>query len=120
VPKIFGRNPAYYAGLVGAVIMVLTQIPALGLSVEAGAAITAFVSAALGFYTAFVTHQTMLAVGTGLAKAFFVLLAAFSLHVSPDLQTAIIAVIPFVLGVFQHQQSMPVEGDDPVTFDLAA
>jgi hypothetical protein len=120
MPKLFGRNPAFFAGLTAAVVSVLTQIPELHLSIVAGAAITAFVSAALGFYTAFMTHQTTLAVGTGLAQAFFVLLAAFSLNVSDGLQTAIIAAIPFALGLFQHTQSIPVEGDQQPYFDAAA
>ena|ERR1041385_4313861 len=120
MPKIFGRNPAFFAGLTAAIVAVLTQIPQLGLSLEAGAAITAFVSAALGFYTAFMTHQTTLAVGTGLAQAFFVLLAAFKLDLSPDLQTTLIALIPFALGLFQHSQSIPVEGDQAPYFDAAA
>lgn len=120
MPKLFGRNPAFFAGLAAALVAVLTQIPQLGLSIEAGAAITAFVSAALGFYTAFMTHQSTLAVGTGLAQAFFVLLAAFSLHTSEGLQTAVIAAIPFVLGLFQHTQSIPVEGEQKPYFDVAA
>jgi hypothetical protein len=120
MPKIFGRNPAFFAGLVSAVVAVATQIPELHLSVEAGAAITAFVAASLGFYTAFMTHQTTLAVGTGLAQAFFVLLAAFSLNVSDGLQTAVIAAIPFLLGLFQHSQSIPVEGDQQPYFDAAS
>lgn len=120
MPKLFGRNPAFFAGLTAAIVSVLTTIPSLGLSVESGAAITAFVAAALGFYTAFQTHQTMLAVGTGLAQAFFVLLAAFKLDVAPDLQTTLIALIPFALGLFQHSQSIPVEGDQEPYFDVAA
>jgi hypothetical protein len=118
MPKIFGRNPAAYAGLVAAIVMVLTQIPQLGLSVEAGAAITAFVSALLAVYSAFQTHMTGLAVFTGAAQAFFVLLAAFSLNVSDSLQTSIIATIPVVFALFQHTQSIPVEGDQVAEFDL--
>lgn len=120
MPKIFGRNPAFYSGLVSALVMVLTQIPELGLSVEAGAAITAFVAAALSVYSAFYTHQSMLSVGTGAAQALFVLLAAFQLNVSDGLQTSIIAAIPFVLALFQHSQSIPVEGDQEPYFDAAA
>jgi hypothetical protein len=119
MPKIFGRYPAYYSGLVAALVMVATQIPELHLSVEAGAAITAFVSAVLAVYTAFVVHQTMLAVATGAAQSFFVLLAAFSLNVSDGLQTAIVAVIPFVLSLFQHTQTIPVDGEQPTEFDVA-
>lgn len=116
MPKLFGRNPAVYGGLVAAVVMVLTQIPELGLSVEAGAAITAFASAMLAVYSAFYTHQTGLAVFTGAAQSFFVLLAAFSLTVSDGLQTAIISAIPVVFALFQHAQSTPVEGDESPGF----
>lgn len=116
MPKIFGRYPAFYSGLVAAIVMVATQIPQLGLSVVAGAAITAFVSAGLAVYSAFMTHQTMLAVGTGAAQAFFVLVAAFGLNVSDGLQTSLIAMIPFLLALFQHTQSIPVESGEPASF----
>lgn len=118
MPKLFGRNPAAFGGLVAALVMILTQIPELGLSVETGAAITAFVSAMLAVYSAFQTHMTGLAVFTGAAQATFVLLAAFSLTVSDGLQTAIISAIPVAFALFQHSQSIPVEGDDPANFDL--
>lgn len=119
MPKLFGRNPAAWGGLVAALVMILTQIPALHLSVEAGAAITAFVAALLAVYSAFQTHMTGLAVFTGAAQAFFVLLAAFNLNVSDGLETSIIAAIPVVFALFQHSQSIPVEAGQPTSFDLS-
>lgn len=119
MPKLFGRNPAAYAGLVAAVVMVLTQIPQLGLSIEAGAAITAFVSAVLAVYSAFQTHMTGLAVFTGAAQSFFVLLAAFNLNLSDGLETSIIATIPVIFALFQHSQSIPVEAGEPTSFNLS-
>lgn len=117
MPKL--KNPAYFSGLVSALVMIATQIPAFHLSIEAGAAVTAFVAAGLAFYTAFVVHQTTLALGTGVAQATFVLLAAFKLDTSPGLQTAIVAAIPFALSLFQHTQTIPLDAEQPASLDLS-
>lgn len=120
MPKIFGRNPAFYAGLVEAVLAVIVTIPALHFSPALSAAILAVVVSGLGVYTAFMTHQSMLAVGSGLLKALFVLVAFTRFDVSEATQGALIGLFAVVVAAFQHSQSIPVEGDQEPYFDKAA
>lgn len=105
--KLFGREPAFYVGLVEAVLALLLSFNGLGLTVETSAVIVAFVTAALGFYTAYVTKDTLLGVGTGLAKATVALFVAFGLHLSENQTAAIVALAVFALGAFQRTQTSP-------------
>ena len=107
-PTIFGREPAFYVGLVEAALAIALSFKFLGLTIDTEGVIMAAVVAILGFYTAWVTHQTLLGVGTGLAKALMALFVTFHMHLTDTQQTAIIAFFVFVLGAFQRTQSTPV------------
>jgi len=107
-PTIFGREPAFYVGLTEAALAIALSFHFLGLTMDTEGVIMAVVVALLGFYTAWVTHQTLLGVGTGLAKALMALFVTFHMHLTDTQQTAIIAGVVFILGAFQRTQASPV------------
>jgi len=104
-PTIFGREPAFYVGLVEACLAIVLSFHLWGLTTDTEGVIMAAVVAAFGFYTAFVTHETLLGVGTGLAKAVLALFVTFGVHLNEANQTAIIALAVFILGAFQRTQA---------------
>ncbi len=111
--SVFGREPAFYVGLVEAALVLLLSFNLFGLSQESAAAIVAVVTFGLGFYTAYVTRETLLGVGTGLAKSIVALFVAFGLDLSGNQTAAIIALAVFILGSFQRTQATPVPEGDP-------
>lgn len=114
--KIFGREPAFYVGLVELVLALLLSINGFGLNQEQVAAIMAVVTLGLGVYTAWATKETLLGVGVGLAKSIIILFAAFGLALDENTTVAIIGLVAFLLGAFNRTQAHPlVKGN----FDLA-
>lgn len=105
--NIFGREPAAWVGLIEAIIALLT-ITVLHWSTEQIALVMAVVVAVFGVYTAWVTHDTLLAVVVGLVKAVLALLVGFGISLSPELTAAIIGFATVVLGFFNRQQTYPV------------
>ncbi len=75
--KIFGREPAFYVGLVEAALVFLLGWNILPFSQEQIGVIVALVAAAFGVYTAYVTRDTLLGVGIGFTKALFGLVYHF-------------------------------------------
>lgn len=106
--KIFGREPAFYVGLVEAVLMLLLSWNAFGITIEVEGSIVAVVTAAFGFYTAYVTKDTLLGVGVGLVKSLIALYVVFGFNLSENQSAAIIALAVFLLGSFQRTQTTPL------------
>jgi len=104
-PTIFGREPAFYIGLIEAVLAMVLSFHAFGLTTDTEGVIMAVVVSAASVYTAYVTRQTLLGVGTGLAKATVALFVTFGLDLTEANQTAIIALAVFVLGAFNRTQT---------------
>lgn len=117
--KLFGREPAFWVGLVEAVLALLLAWNALGLNPEQSAAILAVVTAAFGFFTAYRTRQTLLAIGVGLAKSILILFTAFGLEFSENQTAALMALIAFVLGAYNRDQADAKEVNERGDFDLA-
>lgn len=105
--KVFGREPAFYVGLVEAVLALLLSLNVLGLTTETVGAIVAVVVTGLGFYTAYVTKDTLLGVGVGLTKAVAALGVAYGLNLSENTTVAVIAVVTVLLGSYQRTQTSP-------------
>lgn len=106
--KIFGREPAFYVGLVEAVLAVLLSWNQFSLTADTVGAIMAVVTAALGFYTAYVTHDTLLGVGVGLVKALIALFVAYGLRFDTNQTAAIIGLATIVLGAWNRTQTKPL------------
>jgi hypothetical protein len=106
--KIFGREPAFFVGVLEAVLALLLSWHKFGLTTMDIGAIMAAVVAAFGVYTAWVTRDTLLGVGIGLAKAVFALALVYNVSLSPDQIAASIGLITILLGSFQRTQTSPL------------
>ena len=106
--KIFGREPAFWAGVIEALLALLLAWHQFDLTAENVAAIMAVVVAVFGVYTAWVTRDTMLGVLVGLSKAIIALLAAYKLELSVDQVASVIAFVTIVGGVIQRTQTAPL------------
>lgn len=106
--KIFGREPAFWVALVEAFLALLLSFDLFKLTPERTSLIVAVVMAAFGFYTAYVTKDTMLGVGVGLAKALLALGVGFGLNLTTNQTGVILAFITVALGGYQRSQTMPL------------
>lgn len=107
--KIFGKEPAFWTGLVEAALALFLSLNVLGLTDERVSLVMAVVVAVFGVYTAWVTKDTFLGVGVGLAKAVLALSAGYGLDFGVDTTAAIIALVTVVLGGWQRTQTEPVQ-----------
>lgn len=105
--KIFGREPAFYTSLLAAALSVILSIDKFDLTPEQAACIVAVATAVLGFYTAWVTDETLLGVGTGLAQSVLALAVAYGADLTTDKTTAIIAFVTVLLGGYERTQNSP-------------
>lgn len=105
---IFGREPAAWIGLIEALVTLILVLWPGSVSATMIALIMAVITAGLGFYTAWVTKDTMLGVTIGLLKAILALAAGFGLHLTADQTGAVIALVTVVLGLFQRTQTSPI------------
>ena len=110
-PKIFGREPAAWVGLIEAVLMTLLAF-GIGVGQDTFGPIMGVVVAAFGVFTAWATRDTMLGVIVGLAKSVMVLAAVYGLTLSDEQTGALIAVVTMVTSFWQRTQTSPVS--DPV------
>ena len=110
-PKIFGREPAAWVGLIEAVLMTLLAF-GIGVGQDTFGPIMGVVVAAFGVFTAWATRDTMLGVIVGLAKSVMVLAAVYGLTLSDEQTGALIAVVTMVVSFYQRTQTSPVA--DPV------
>lgn len=118
-PTIFGRYPAFWTGLIEAILALVLTLHIFNISEDTLGVIMAVVTAAFSFYVAWVTNHDLLAVGVGLAKSVLILATTFGLDIAMDTQTAIITLVTIGLGAFNHTQTSPA----PKTrrgFNLAA
>lgn len=112
--KIFGREPAVLLGLVGSAIALFVALFGARLSLDGDftAVAMAVVSAALGFYSAWATKDTLLGVSVGLVKALISLGLYFGLDMSVELQASVMLFVEALVGFWQRTQTSPVA--DPV------
>lgn len=112
--KVFGREPAVLLGLIGSAVALFVVIfgGALGLTGDFTAIAMAVISAALGFYSAWVTKDTLLGVSVGLVKAIISLGLYFGLDVPVETQAAVMLFVEAFIGFYQRTQTSPVS--DPV------
>lgn len=106
--KIFGREPAVYVGLIEGVLALLLSLNTFDLTHENVALIMAVVVALFGVYTAYVTRDTLLGVGSGLAKALLALAIGYGWEPGPDVTAAAIALVALTIAFFQRTQTTPL------------
>lgn len=107
--KILGREPAFYVGVVEAVVALLLTFNLPGLSVEQAGLVVAFVVALGGVVSAWATRDTLLAALVGAVKAVLLLGVAYGLPLT-DEQVGLAAVLVSVLGSgWLRTQTSPAE-----------
>lgn len=106
--RLFGREPAFWVGLIEAGLALLLSLNLFGLTHELVSLVMAAVVAGLGVFTAWVTRDTLLGVGVGFAKAVLALAAGYGFSLSTDQTAAVIALLTIALGSFQRTQTQPL------------
>lgn len=108
--KIFGKEPAAWAGVLQGVLGVLVVLHAFGLGDTTSTLIQAAAGAVFALVMAFYTKKVNLAVVIGAAQAVMALLVGFGIDsLSPDLQAAIIAGLQVALAGFLRQNTEPAD-----------
>lgn len=107
--KIFGREPAFYVGVIEALVAVLVTFNLPGLSTEQAGLVVALVVAIGGALTAWATRDTLLAALVGVVKAGLILAVGYGLTVT-DEQIGLIAALVSVIGSgYLRTQTSPVD-----------
>ncbi len=102
--KIFGREPALWAGLANAVIYVLGAL-VFHLSARTESLLIAVTAAVLGVIVAWQTRDGLSAAILGLAKALLALVLGFGLKVNPDQQAALLTLVAALVAMFVRTQA---------------
>lgn len=110
--KIFGKQPAFWLGIIGAFLaflMTLDEVAReLHLTDERVGGIMAVLFGVLGVYEAWVVRDTMLAALSAVGKAIIALLLAYGLEVSPDTAAAALGFLAVIGGVFVRDRTSPL------------
>jgi uncharacterized membrane protein len=118
--KIFGREPAFYVGVIEALVAVLVTFNLPGLSTEQAGLVVALVVAIGGALTAWATRDTLLAALVGVVKAGLILGVGYGLTVT-DEQIGLIAALVSVIGSgYLRTQTSPADtlvSDGTITTD---
>lgn len=107
--KIFGYEPAAWAGVLQALLgalLVFNVVP--GLTADTSTLIQAAAGALFALGMAFYTKKVNLAVVVGAVQALVAVLVGFGLHIgTPDQTAAIIAAAQLALAGFLRQNTEP-------------
>lgn len=109
---IFGRQPAFWLGVIGSLLAFLMTLDdvarELHLTDERVGGIMAVLFGLLGIYEAWVVRDTMLAALTAVGKAIIALLLAYGLEVSPDTAAAALGALALLGGAFVRDRTSPL------------
>lgn len=105
---IFGRDPAFWTGVVKAFLALLVSFGVLGLTPELAGLVLGAASALLGFYVAWRTNENALAIGIGAAEAVIALIMGFGLDISADQVAAIMGLVTIALSAYTRTQVTPL------------
>jgi hypothetical protein len=107
--KIFGYEPAAWAGVLQGLLGVLVVFNVFGLDADKSTLVQAASAAVFAVVTAYLTKKVNLAVVVGAAQAVLALLVGFGLSLSPDVQATLIAALQVALAGFLRQTTEPAE-----------
>ena len=107
--KIFGYEPAAWAGALQGILGVLVVLNVFGLTADKATLLQVASAAVFSVVTAYLTKKVNLAVVVGAAQAILALLVGFGLHLTPDVQAAVIAALQVGLAGFLRQNTEPAE-----------
>jgi hypothetical protein len=108
--KIFGKEPAFFVGVIEAVILVLVTF---GLPHDAAAVFATLTVAIGGLLTAIAAKDTLLAALISLAKAVIVLVVFIGYDISDESTAAIIGLLTLILGGYLRTQTSST--DTPIS-----
>jgi len=100
---VFGREPAAWLALVGALISAFSAF-VLHLNIGQQGALNAIAALLIGLFTAVVTRDGVVAAVLGAVKGLFLLLVAFGLQLSADNQAVLYTLLAAVLAAFVRTQ----------------
>jgi hypothetical protein len=110
--KIFGREPALWLALVGAVVSALSTF-VFHLTADQVGSIDAVAALVLGLITAWMTRDGLSAAILGLAHAVVALGLSFGMHFTPGEQTVFFTLVSAVIGMFvRTQATAPVSASE--------
>jgi hypothetical protein len=107
--KIFGYEPAAFAGVLQGVLGVLVVLGTFGLDDVRSTLIQAAAGAAFALVTAIYTKKVQTAVVVGAAQAVLALLVGFGADIDVALQAAIISALQLALAGFLRQTTEAAE-----------
>jgi hypothetical protein len=102
--KIFGREPALWAGLINVAVYLLGAT-VFKLSTSQEAVVIAVAAAVLGIVVALSTHDGVSAAILGFIKAVIALALGFGLKLSPDNTALILSVLATFSAMFVRTQA---------------
>lgn len=111
--KIFGYEPAAWAGALQGILGVLVVFNVFGLTADTSTLVQTASAAVFAAVTAFLTKKVNLAVVVGAVQAVFSLLVGFGFDGSngqladPTVQAALIAAVQVALAGFLRQNTEP-------------
>jgi nicotinamide riboside transporter PnuC len=111
--RIFGRNPAVWLALFGALVSALGAF-VFNISPDAEGALNAVAALVVGVITAIVVHDGVSAAVLGLIKGLFLLMVAFGLNLSAERQAVLYALAAAVLAAFVQTQVVAPVGPPAV------
>jgi uncharacterized protein (DUF697 family) len=107
MPKIFGREPAAWAGLLQGVLAVALAFGLFGLTNEKTALIQAASAALFAVVAAWYTKKVNTAVVVAAVQAVLALLVGYGLDIQPDQTAALIGAVQIALAGFLRQNTEP-------------
>lgn len=107
--KIFGQEPAFFAGVLESVLAIFLTFGIFNLTQETVGVIVAAVAAALGLVTAYATKTTLYSALVGFAKAVLVLAVTFGAPLTDAQSGAIVAAVTLVAGAYLREKTSSVD-----------
>lgn len=108
--KILGKEPAFFVGVIEAVILVLVTF---GLPHDAAAVLATLTVAVGGVLTAVAAKDTLLAALLGLVKALVVLVVFLGYDISDEQTASILGLLTLILGGYLRTQTSST--DTPIS-----
>lgn len=111
--KIFGREPIVILAGIQSVLAVVVSVPALGVSPETAAWILTALSAILGAVEAWTVRPFTVAAMTAAVRTTAVAFVMFGVMIPNGLDTALVTLGTFVLGLLTANSVTPKSDPDP-------
>jgi uncharacterized membrane protein len=107
--KILGQEPAFFVGVVEAVLVGALSFGLFDLTQDTIGVIVATVAAALGLVTAYATKTTLYSALMGFAKAALILAVTFGASLTDAQTSGILALITIVAGAYLREKTASVD-----------